>query len=126
MDVHERRGEEENGEGLPGPRGASPSAPGHLPSGGGNAISVPRGPYFLDFACLDPRLVIEIDGPHHAAIPANDALRDAWLAAHSFRALRFWHTDVLANPNHRHCLFQASPLCLLFASPLAFASRPRR
>lgn len=60
---------------------------------------VVRGPYFLDFACLEQRLVIEVDGPHHAAIPASDALRDAWLSAHGFRVLRFWHIEVLANPD---------------------------
>jgi hypothetical protein len=26
---------------------------------------VPIGPYFADFACLDARLVVEVDGDHH-------------------------------------------------------------
>ncbi|MFN9847060.1 MAG: endonuclease domain-containing protein [Alphaproteobacteria bacterium] len=52
----------------------------------------PLGPYVLDFVCLRHRLVIEADGPFHE--PAQDALRDAWLAAKGFRVLRFPNTDI--------------------------------
>ena len=27
---------------------------------------VPLGPYVVDFACLEARLVVEVDGEHHA------------------------------------------------------------
>lgn len=63
---------------------------------------VVRGPYFLDFACLERRLVVEVDGPHHVDMAAQDALRDAWLANHGFRVLRFWHLEVLRNPSGVH------------------------
>ena len=53
---------------------------------------VPLGPYVLDFVCLRYRLVTEADGPFHE--PAQDALRDAWLAAKGFRVLRFPNTDI--------------------------------
>jgi len=37
----------------------------------------PIGPYFADFACVSKRLVIEIDGDHHADKAEADARRSA-------------------------------------------------
>lgn len=54
------------------------------------------GPYFVDFACRERRLVVEIDGGQHAD-SKSDAVRDAWLAQHGYRVLRFWNNDVLSN-----------------------------
>lgn len=50
----------------------------------------PLGDYVLDFACLRPRLAIEIDGAAHdrGDRPARDQRRDAWLAARGFSVLR--------------------------------------
>jgi very-short-patch-repair endonuclease len=45
------------------------------------------GPYVVDFLCLRHRLIVEADGPFHEA--EEDAVRDAWLAAHGFQVLRF-------------------------------------
>jgi very-short-patch-repair endonuclease len=56
----------------------------------------PIGPYIADFACLEARLIIELDGGQHAD-SATDASRDAWFTAQGFRTLRFWNNDVLAN-----------------------------
>ncbi len=56
----------------------------------------PIGPYIADFACLDARLIIELDGGQHAG-SGTDAVRDAWFTAHGYRTLRFWNNDVLAN-----------------------------
>jgi len=56
----------------------------------------PVGPYIADFACLSAKLIIELDGGQHAN-SATDSVRDAWFAAHGYRTLRFWNTDVLAN-----------------------------
>jgi very-short-patch-repair endonuclease len=56
----------------------------------------PIGPYVADFACMDARLVIEVDGGQHAD-SAHDRQRDAWLAAQGWRVLRFWDNDVLTN-----------------------------
>jgi very-short-patch-repair endonuclease len=59
---------------------------------------LPVGPYVVDFACLDARLIIEIDGGQHASDQAKyDAKRDAWLRAEGFVVLRFWNNDVLTN-----------------------------
>jgi very-short-patch-repair endonuclease len=59
---------------------------------------VPIGKYIVDFACLDARLIIEVDGGQHADAADADRERDAWLASQNFRVLRFWNNDVLKNP----------------------------
>ena len=56
----------------------------------------PIGPYVVDFACRERRLVIEVDGGQHATDP-RDAVRDRWLAEHRYRVLRFWNNDVMGN-----------------------------
>ena len=56
---------------------------------------VPMGPYFVDFACLKARLVIEIDGSQHAQAVDRDEQRTDWLKSRGFRVLRFWNNDVL-------------------------------
>ena len=58
------------------------------------------GPYYADFACLEARLIVELDGGHHAdgAQAAHDAARDAWLRKEGYRILRFWNADVLRDP----------------------------
>ena len=56
----------------------------------------PVGPYVVDFACLDARLVIEADGCQHMD-SVSDVARDAFLRARGFRVLRFWNHDILAN-----------------------------
>jgi very-short-patch-repair endonuclease len=57
----------------------------------------PVGPYIVDFICLQDRLVIEVDGGHHAERSAEDAGRSAYLETQGFRVLRFWNNDVLGN-----------------------------
>ena len=49
----------------------------------------PLGAYVADFACLTPRLIVEIDGSQHADQVAYDAQRDAFFAAQGFGVLRF-------------------------------------
>ena len=57
---------------------------------------VPMGPYIADFACLDPALIIEVDGGQHQSEQGYDSARDAYLAQRGFRILRFWSNEVLA------------------------------
>jgi very-short-patch-repair endonuclease len=57
---------------------------------------VPLGPFIVDFLCYQARLVIEVDGGQHAD-SVCDVRRDEWLAANTFRVLRFWNNDVLGN-----------------------------
>ncbi len=56
----------------------------------------PLGPYVLDFFSEEHEIVIEVDGGQHAD-SETDAIRTAWLTAHSCRVLRFWNNDVLSN-----------------------------
>jgi very-short-patch-repair endonuclease len=56
----------------------------------------PIGPFVVDFACVQLRLAIEVDGGQHAGSPA-DIARDAFLRRHGFEVLRFWNNEVLGN-----------------------------
>ena len=57
---------------------------------------VPVGKYIVDFACLNRKLVIEVDGGQHAESKA-DRIRDEALRDLGFHVLRFWNYDVLTN-----------------------------
>jgi very-short-patch-repair endonuclease len=57
---------------------------------------VPIGPYYADFVCHHPKLVIEVDGLTHTG-PNHDAERDEFLRAEGYRVLRVWNDDVLTN-----------------------------
>lgn len=72
----------------------------------------PLGPYVLDFACLDPKLVIEVDGSQHLDQVGHDTRRDAWLDQQGFPTLRFWANEVMSQTDavlHRilHALAEA-------------------
>ena len=56
---------------------------------------VPLGVYIVDFACLEKRLIVEIDGGQHLENQAYDMERTVWLNARGFKVLRFWNNDVL-------------------------------
>lgn len=57
----------------------------------------PVGPYVADFLCLDPPLIIELDGGQHDRRKSHDEKRTAYLNAKGFRVLRFWNNEVLTN-----------------------------
>jgi very-short-patch-repair endonuclease len=50
--------------------------------------------YIADFACLEARLVIELDGSQHLD-SSSDAVREAAIRQAGFQILRFWNDDVL-------------------------------
>jgi very-short-patch-repair endonuclease len=52
-------------------------------------------PYYVDFLCVEAKLVIEVDGGQHNA--DVDAARTAFLEKTGLRVIRFWNNDVLAN-----------------------------
>jgi very-short-patch-repair endonuclease len=54
------------------------------------------GPYIADFVCFERKLVVELDGAHHAEPQqqAHDARRTRWLAGQGFRVLRFGNQHV--------------------------------
>ena len=55
--------------------------------------------YVIDFACLERRLAVEIDGEAHSMgdRPFRDAERDAFLASNGFSVLRIAAREVLDN-----------------------------
>ncbi|MHA6642231.1 endonuclease domain-containing protein [Mesorhizobium sp. A623] len=59
---------------------------------------MPIGFYISDFACLEARLIVEIDGSQHAE-SERDQVRDADLKARGFRVLRFWNDEALREPD---------------------------
>ncbi len=55
------------------------------------------GLYICDFASLDGRIVVELDGSQHAERYTYDARRDGFLRSAGYRVLRFWNADVQTN-----------------------------
>ena len=58
----------------------------------------PIGPYFADFACVARKLVIEIDGHHHADQVESDMRRTALTEGQGWRVVRFGANEVVENP----------------------------
>jgi very-short-patch-repair endonuclease len=54
----------------------------------------PLGPYIVDFACIEWKLVIELDGGQHADDP-DDPVRSRWIEANGYHVLRFWNNEAL-------------------------------
>ena len=55
---------------------------------------VPICGYIADFACLETKLVIELDGGQHVDRRSYDEHRDRRIEAEGFRLLRFWDNQV--------------------------------
>ncbi|MGH7024034.1 MAG: endonuclease domain-containing protein [Caulobacteraceae bacterium] len=56
---------------------------------------VPIDRYFADFACVEAKLVVELDGGQHADQEAYDARRTEALEACGWKVIRFWNGDVI-------------------------------
>ncbi|MGE4251802.1 MAG: endonuclease domain-containing protein [Parvibaculaceae bacterium] len=57
----------------------------------------PIGGYIVDFACIDAKLIVELDGGQHSEQGYHDEQRTRALERAGFVVLRFWNSDVLAN-----------------------------
>lgn len=57
------------------------------------------GPFVADFACVEARLVVELDGDRHGRddAPSRDRNRDAFMEKEGWTVLRFWNHDVYGN-----------------------------
>lgn len=60
---------------------------------------LPIGPYIVDFACPEHKLIIELDGSQHARPDniAHDHTRAAYLQGGGWTVRRFWNDEVLNN-----------------------------
>ncbi|MBV8889831.1 MAG: endonuclease domain-containing protein [Alphaproteobacteria bacterium] len=54
----------------------------------------PIGPYIVDFFCPAAKLIVEVDGGHHAD---DGPERTRWLESRGYRVIRFWNNEVLEN-----------------------------
>ena len=57
----------------------------------------PLGPFIVDFCCTEARVIVELDGGHHALTHDSDAARSGYLAGQGYRLLRFWNNEVLGS-----------------------------
>ena len=55
----------------------------------------PIGKYIVDFACMEKKLIVEVDGGQHNEQVSYDNERTAWLESRGYRVLRFWNNEVL-------------------------------
>ena len=53
------------------------------------------GAYIAGFACVEHRVVVEIDGGQHADRVHADAERTRELTEQGWRVIRFWNDDVI-------------------------------
>ncbi len=73
----------------------------------------PIGKYVVDFANLEKKVVIELDGGQHNSEPA-DQVRDEWLRAEGYRVLRFWDHQIF---NHLEGVLETIRNALLTPHP---------
>ena len=57
----------------------------------------PTEPYIADFASLELKLIIELDGGQHANRISYDDQRSLFLQQRGFKVIRFWNNDVIEN-----------------------------
>ena len=57
----------------------------------------PVGNYIADFACLRPKLIVELDGSHHADQISYDQKRDLFFQDQGFIVLRFASNEPFLN-----------------------------
>ena len=58
---------------------------------------VPSRAFVADFASVEAKLVIEVDGSQHAEAIEADRLRSDALGSAGYLVLRFWNNDVIEN-----------------------------
>ena len=55
------------------------------------------GEYIVDFACVERKLAVELDGSQHMTNTSYDTTRTNALEEQGYRVLRFWNNDVFGN-----------------------------
>jgi very-short-patch-repair endonuclease len=51
--------------------------------------------FIADFACVESRLIVELDGGQHVDDAVYDERRTRVLEACGWKVIRFWNTDVI-------------------------------
>jgi very-short-patch-repair endonuclease len=83
-------------------------------------------PYIVDFACREAKLVVEIDGSQHIGSP-RDEIRTCHLESEGWTLIRFWNSDVNANPDGVvDAILQRAAECLGGTHPQPLPSREGR
>jgi very-short-patch-repair endonuclease len=83
-------------------------------------------PYIADFACRQAKLVVEIDGSQHIA-SRRDEVRTRFLEEEGWTVIRFWNSDVNANPvGVAQAILQRAAECLGGTHPQPLPSREGR
>lgn len=59
---------------------------------------LPIGPHIVDFACMERRLAIELDGGQHVEQVESDKRRTNYLQTRGYHVLRFWNHEVIESP----------------------------
>ena len=71
----------------------------HRLGGLGFRRQMPVAGYIADFACTGFRLIVEVDGSHHA-LPeksARDKIRTRKLGETGWTVIRFWNAEIMEN-----------------------------
>lgn len=55
----------------------------------------PIEPFIVDFACIEKKLVVEIDGGYHDYVHENDVTRQGKIEAAGWTVIRFSNEDIL-------------------------------
>jgi very-short-patch-repair endonuclease len=58
---------------------------------------VPLCGYVVDFAALESKLIVEVDGGQHAERTNADMERSKMLESAGYHVIRFWNNEVLRN-----------------------------
>ncbi|HYG47719.1 MAG TPA: DUF559 domain-containing protein [Allosphingosinicella sp.] len=87
---------------------------------------LPIEPYIADFACRQAKLVVEIDGSQHIGSRGDEA-RTRHLQAEGWTVIRFWNSDVAANPEGvAEAILRRAAECLGGTHPQPLPSRQGR
>ncbi len=57
----------------------------------------PLNPFIVDFACIEKRFIVELDGEYHEHIYERDQRRQQQLEADGWQVVRFSNADVLGD-----------------------------
>ena len=87
---------------------------------------LPVGPYTVDFACREAKLILELDGGHHAT-SGTDRRRDQILERQGWTILRIWNSELDENAEGVvHAIVSRAAECLGGTHPQPLPSREGR